>query len=251
MHRGYVKNYRKIKDWEWYTDIPVCHLFQHLIREAKHEDGKWRGIPELRGQLITGLHRLSEETGLSVQQLRTALKKLESTGDITSRATNKYRVITDCNYNTYHPLEEEEQQAEQQATQQASNKQATTPKNYKNDKKVKNKTYRPDFVSQEDWSDLLDHRKKHPKKPTNSDRALKILAGKIQKTMAEGFTSTQIVEKIIARNWQTIEPEWMVNSSNQGGTNGKGQQRQLTPAQERSEERRVGKECRSRWPPTH
>ena len=42
---------------------------------------------------MTSLERMSGETGLSVQQVRTAISKLEKTGEITNRSFNKYRII--------------------------------------------------------------------------------------------------------------------------------------------------------------
>ena len=52
MDRGWVKSFRKIKDWEWYKKPLTAHLFQHLVREANHKDKMWQGIEIKRGQLV-------------------------------------------------------------------------------------------------------------------------------------------------------------------------------------------------------
>ena len=54
-----------------------------------------------RGQVITSRKHLSEETGLSEQQIRTSLKKLQSTNEITIQSTNKFTVITIEKYDFY------------------------------------------------------------------------------------------------------------------------------------------------------
>ena len=59
------------------------------------------------GQFITSLNHLSEELGFSFQQIRTAIKKLESTGEITSKSTNKYTIITVVNWENFQSFEDE------------------------------------------------------------------------------------------------------------------------------------------------
>lgn len=77
LSEGYIKMHRKIVNWQWYTDIPVRILFEHLILTANWFDSKWRDITIRRGQRLTSREHLSLETGLSVRQVRTALEKLQ------------------------------------------------------------------------------------------------------------------------------------------------------------------------------
>lgn len=138
---GYIKLHRKIIDWEWYTDVNTKCLFFHLLIIANHTDKKWRGETIKKGECLTSYANLSVQTGLTVQQVRTSLKKLEKTGDVTIKTTNKNTVIMVVNYCLY--------QFEQQTNntpnnnqvtneQQSSNNQVTTTKNDKNYKNVKN-----------------------------------------------------------------------------------------------------------------
>lgn len=76
---GYVNIHRKILKWEWYTDVNVYRLFTHLIYTANWTEQKWQGIQIRRGQRAISLEHLANETGLSVQQVRTVLKKLQKT----------------------------------------------------------------------------------------------------------------------------------------------------------------------------
>lgn len=101
MSQGWVKSWRKIKNWEWYRTPNMAHLFQHLFREANSEDGRWQGIEVKRGQIVTGIESLSLETGISVRSVRTCLERLKSTRELTIKTTNKYSIITLCNYDSY------------------------------------------------------------------------------------------------------------------------------------------------------
>lgn len=101
MNDGFIVLFRKIVSWEWYTDIPTKALFLHCLFKANWEDKKWRGMTVKRGSFITSREKLSKETGLSVQQVRSAIKKLKSTNEITYETTSNYSLITVVNYRVY------------------------------------------------------------------------------------------------------------------------------------------------------
>ena len=120
---GWIKLHRKMINWEWYNDINVKVVFLHLLLTANHEDKKWQGIEIKRGQKITSLSHLAEETKLSVKQIRNVLNKLKSTGEITSKRTNKYTIITIVKYNDYQLKEEkEDKQNDTQQDKRRANK---------------------------------------------------------------------------------------------------------------------------------
>ena len=79
----------------------MVHLFLHLLLSANVSDRQWHGMVIKRGQLVTSYESLRERTGLSVRTLRTCLEKLEQTGEITRKATNKFSLLTVCNYESY------------------------------------------------------------------------------------------------------------------------------------------------------
>lgn len=97
---NWIKLYRKICDWQWYQDAKMVHLFVHLMLKASimNESGlsdSW--------QLCTSLRILSKETGLSLQNIRTCIGKLQRTGEITFRTlpTHQQSIITICNFDSY------------------------------------------------------------------------------------------------------------------------------------------------------
>lgn len=98
---GYIKLHRSLFDWEWWDDLPARTLFITILLMANWKDKKWHGRKIKRGSCWTSIETLSKKSGLTFQQTRTALDKLISTGEITSRATNEGRLITVANYDFY------------------------------------------------------------------------------------------------------------------------------------------------------
>lgn len=109
MAEGFIKLHRQIEDWEWYDDLPTFKLWIHILIKAAWKPKKWHGIDIERGGYLTSRNHLSLETGLTEQQVRTALEKLEKTGEISVEATNLYTLIKVHNYGKYQMLENDEQ----------------------------------------------------------------------------------------------------------------------------------------------
>lgn len=136
---SWIKIYRELLQWEWFEKSEMVHLFIYLLLKASCEDKQWQGILVKRGQLITSNASLSRDLKLSAQQVRTCIKRLISTGEITYQATNRYALITICNYERYQENksvsnEQNNEQPNYQATseQRANNEQSTTSKEIKN-----------------------------------------------------------------------------------------------------------------------
>ena len=125
MCGGFVQLHRKFLEWEWYDDHNTKMVFLHLLLKANYKPKKWRGEEIKRGQFVTSTNTLSNELQLSVQQVRTCLTKLESTGEINKQSTSKLTKITICKYDSYQGFEND---SNKQITneQQASNKVATS-----------------------------------------------------------------------------------------------------------------------------
>ena len=129
-------------EWGWYQDSKMVHLFLHFLMLANHEKGEWQGITLEPGQFITGLDKLHEITGISAQSLRTCINKLKSTGEITNKSTNKFRIITITKYSDYQIKPDKltsKSTSNLTDNQQTTNKQLTANKKnkeYKNNKEV-------------------------------------------------------------------------------------------------------------------
>lgn len=121
---GFILLHRQITEWEWYQNPNTFRVFLHILLKANYMDGRFEGKEIKRGDLVTSLPSLAEQTKLSIQQVRTALDHLKSTGEITDRTYSKYRVITVVKYNDY---QQDNRQNNSQSTgnQQAGNSQST------------------------------------------------------------------------------------------------------------------------------
>ena len=137
MNIGWVKLHRQFKDWEWYNKSEMVHLFIHCLIKANFKDASFQGIECKKGSFITSLKHLSDETNISIQTVRTCLKKLQLTKEIEVKSTNKLTQITICNYDSY---QQESNETNKQLTnnQQTTNKQLTTIEEYKEYKEEKN-----------------------------------------------------------------------------------------------------------------
>ena len=101
MNTGFILLYRQITEWEWYQNPNTFRVFLHILLMANFTDGRFEGQTIKRGQLVTSLPKLSQQTKLSIQNVRTAISHLISTGEITVQSTTKYRVITVVKYDEY------------------------------------------------------------------------------------------------------------------------------------------------------
>ena len=124
---GFVKLYRSMLDWEWYGDVNVKILFLHLLLKTNYEPKKWQGMEIERGQFVTSVKNLSEEVGLSEQQIKTALKKLKKTGEIELKTTNKFTLIKLVNFSKFQRVGLED-------NKQKKNKEQTNSNQITNDK---------------------------------------------------------------------------------------------------------------------
>lgn len=97
----YVKISRKILDWEWYTDVNTKVVFFHILLKANWKPGRFQGTEVPRGSLVTSQQNMAAETGLTIKNVRTALKHLENTGEVAVSRHPKFSVITVKNYNQY------------------------------------------------------------------------------------------------------------------------------------------------------
>jgi len=227
MNEGFIKLRRGLLDWDYIDEPNVLSLFVICILKANHKPQKWRGIDIGIGEFVSSYEKLSIESGLTVQQVRTAVNKLKKTGDLTSKATNKYTLFKVVKYEKQEENKEvvtnKQQTNNKQITnkQQTNNKQITTnknEKNYKNEyndnndkniiKKI-NKKEEPEII--EKYFDnitvnelFLEYLETRSKK-SNTERSVNMLINK-----TNGFTDEEIIEALetsIAGNYKSIFPK--------------------------------------------
>ena len=178
--KAFIKVYRKFLEWEWYSDVNTSRLFIHCLLKANWKPAKWKGQTIEAGQFVTSLANLADETGLTVQQVRTALEHLISTGEVTNKSQSKYRIITVNNWNCY---QEDNRVDNKQITnnQQTNNKQVTTIEEREEIKKKNNSNNIYNNAFEIFWS-------AYPNKK-GKDRAYKCYLQRVK----EGFTEEQLL----------------------------------------------------------
>lgn len=126
--QGWIHLFRKFINWEWYDCPNVKIVFLHCLLMANHKKGKWQGVTIKRGQFVSSYEKIATANGLSVQQVRTSIKKLKMTQEINTQTTNLYTLITVNNYDLYQDTLTNKQQS--------NNNQLTTNKNEKNNNSI-------------------------------------------------------------------------------------------------------------------
>ena len=138
MDRGWIKIHRSILEWEWIDDVNTFAVFMYLLVKANHRENTWKRIIVPRGTVITSQDSIANKLGLTRQKVRTALRNLQTTNELTIKATNNYSAISICNYDTYQLQKDLKQPLKQPSDNHQTNTPITTNKN---DKNVRTKEY--------------------------------------------------------------------------------------------------------------
>lgn len=220
---GWIKLHRSILDWEWYSDANAMRLFVHIMLTCNHVDKRWRGVIVPAGSRIVGTEKLANETNLTRQQVRTSLKKLESTSEITIKSTNKYTLVTLMNWESYQSTQDEPTSKvtnnQPSNNQQVTNKQPTNNhnlrkkevKNYKNERKnisVLDFSKMPRPLTDDELSAINENRKAKRSAKLNQ-KTIDLAFAQIKKAMANGYTFDECIDTWIARSWVGFNASWL------------------------------------------
>lgn len=115
---GYLKLHRKMINWQWYREPNTKILFIHLMITASYKSSTYCGLNLKPGSRACTVKGLSDECGLTVKNIRTAIEHLKESGEINVSVNPmpKFMVITLNNWKEY----------------QAENEKAEKPKASKN-----------------------------------------------------------------------------------------------------------------------
>ncbi|MDY0396807.1 hypothetical protein RWE15_24035 [Virgibacillus halophilus] len=114
--------------------ITLLVMANHREKEWEWQGEKFKTEP---GQFVTSLEKIAQKCGrgITIQNIRTALKRFERYGFLTNKSTNRNRLVSIVNWEIYQSLDEEDNKPSGRqltSNQQATNKQLTTNKNVKN-----------------------------------------------------------------------------------------------------------------------
>lgn len=209
MNKGWIKLNRSLLEWEWYDDINVRILFLHLLLTVNYEDKKWRGLLIKKGSRITGRIQLSSECGISEQKVRTAIKKLVSTSELTIRNNSLGTIFTINNWNKYQSLttdltkDQPESNHEPTRDQPEANQTSTTTKETNKLKKERNILY-TDGQFLIDWNE---QRSLILNKPSNRNRIGHFESVANFKELQKIYTQTDFIKAMKGLFNQQIMPK--------------------------------------------
>lgn len=143
FENGFIKLHRTLLKWEWYKNTNVKAVFLHCLLMANFEPSRFEGIEVPAGSFVTSYNHLAEQTGLSVMQIRVALKHLNVTQEITQSSRAKYTVITVNNWNDYQNVTQSVTSKQHSDNTQITSKQQTDNNN------IRNKEYKEDKEEKE------------------------------------------------------------------------------------------------------
>ena len=208
MNDGFILIHRKLLKWQWYKDSNTLHLFIDLLLDANYEDSKV-GFQEIkRGQCLTSLKRMHENTGLTNRQIRTSLDKLQKSGEIDKQTTNRYSIITINKYNEYQNIDKQTTNKRQtndnikiKIIKDNTNNEINNKESISKDipKKVEKKYFESLKVNTI-FNEFLELRKKI--KAVNSERAIKTLVNKLNNYDED--TQYKMIENSIVNSWKDV-----------------------------------------------
>lgn len=108
QNNNFIKLSRKMLNWGWYTDTNTKALFIHCLLKANWKKAEFKGVPVERGEFITSLQNLANETGLTIQNVKTAINHLENTGELKTKSLKFGRLVVVVNYDLYQQNNEKQ-----------------------------------------------------------------------------------------------------------------------------------------------
>lgn len=152
---GYVLIDRNILEWKWWNKHNTLIVFLYLLLKANYHDSYFDGIEIKRGQVVVTHAKISQQSKLTIQQVRTSLTHLISTGEITIKRYPKFLVITISNYDRYQNLTMESP-IDQQSSNNHSAKNQQYPKQYITNTEENKKKKKGRFAPENDFPKTVD-----------------------------------------------------------------------------------------------
>ncbi|MES0445034.1 MAG: hypothetical protein ABUJ92_00675 [Desulfobacterales bacterium] len=234
MDSGFIKIHRKLTEWEWYQCTNTKLVFLHLLLTANYKPSRFRGCDIPAGSVVTGRTALSEAVGISEQQLRTALAKLKSTGELTSKATNKftiYYIVKWAEYQVDQPAKQHTDNQRVTNDQPTSNQQVTTSKEGKKVRKEEGKkeTPRANALDYSSWPSLPSEQvmkdylaMRAGKKAKINQTVITRLSAQLHLAVAAGHSMDDCLGVCIEKGWVGFKLLWLENSNSGHGNHPSG-----------------------------
>ena len=100
---SWIKLPRTFCEWRWYKDSHMVLLYLHILLHASFSDKEIGEVIIKRGQMLTSYAQLCNNTGLSLQTVRTCIKKMLKTKQIKVLSCKRHTTISVVAYDKFQP----------------------------------------------------------------------------------------------------------------------------------------------------
>ena len=97
----WIKLYEDVLNWRWAHKPEYVSFMVHCLLLANPQPKKWENIEIPRGSFVTTIKNMSERVGISERTFRTIIQHLIECEFLSVKTTNRYTLITICNYESY------------------------------------------------------------------------------------------------------------------------------------------------------
>jgi len=216
---NFIKLNRRITKWGWYSDANTFRVFMHILLSVNWKDGHFRGHEIKAGSVPSGYPSIASALGLTVQNVRTAIKHLKNTGELTVNVTNKFSIITLVNWDKYQVKGKSNSQANSQPTvnQQAANSQLTPIEEGKKGRREESKNKSasinydsfPSLPKKQLLDDWLQVRK--TKRAANTQTAIDGVGRELHKAVNAGYGVDACFQIMAEQSWAGFRFKWLEN----------------------------------------
>lgn len=126
---SYIKLDRKLLKWGWKDDPYMVALWIEILLQANYEEREWHGETYEKGSFPTSINKLASATGLTVRQVRTCLRKLEKSQEVTIKTTKQGTKINVVKWAEYQCSDGE---SDKQNDKRATNERQTSDNTIRN-----------------------------------------------------------------------------------------------------------------------
>ena len=96
--KGWHKQLRNRWERPWFKNAKANQLYDYLKDVAYVNDGQYCGVVVRRGSCPTSRAEMMEATGQTYAEIRTSLKLLQDYGEIIVKGSNRFTIVTICDY---------------------------------------------------------------------------------------------------------------------------------------------------------
>ena len=164
MSNGWIKLHRSLIKWEWFTEHKTSHFMIYCLLSASHNEYNWKGKKLKKGQFPFGFRKASKDTGLTISEIRTCVKRLKLTHEIAHESSPQGSVITILKWDNY-----------QGVTEDLANESQTISKRLALTKKVNKVNKVNTYIDDEKFEILWDAFEKVGNKKTAREKITKLI----------------------------------------------------------------------------